>query len=47
MTNSKQSATELIRRFGLESVRRIAQYGEQPYRTMAMTILEIAGEVPD
>lgn len=42
--NSKQQATELIRSHGIENVKRIAQYGEQPYRAMAATLLEIAGE---
>jgi hypothetical protein len=45
--NSKEAATDLIRSHGIENVQRIAQYGEQPYKAMAATLLEIAGkEVP-
>lgn len=43
--NSKESATEFLRIHGIENIRRIAKNGEQPYRAMATTLLEIAGEV--
>lgn len=42
--NSKEAAVELIRSQGLQNIHRIAQYGEQPYKAMAVTLLEIAGE---
>lgn len=42
--DAKQSATDLIRRFGLEKIRNTARFGEQPYRSMSIIILEIAGE---
>lgn len=42
--DSKQSAIEFIRSQGLQNVQRIAKHGEQPYRAMAVTLLEIAGE---
>lgn len=42
--DAKQSAIDLIRRFGFERIKGIAKHGEQPYRVMAVTLLEIAGE---
>lgn len=42
--DSKQSAIDLIRRLELKNVQRVAKYGEQPYKAMAITLLEIAGE---
>lgn len=42
--NSKEAAIELIRNQGLQNVQRIANSGNEPYRAMAITILEIVGE---
>ena len=42
--NSKAAAIELIRNQGLQNVQRIAMAGNEPYRAMAITIFEIAGE---
>ena len=44
MVDTKQGAIDLIRRLGLEKIKNIAKFGEQPYRAMSITILEIAGE---
>ena len=43
MTDSKQDAIELIRSHG-EEIRRLVKYGDEPYKSMAITVLTIAGE---
>jgi hypothetical protein len=44
MVDSKKAAIEFIRSQGIQNVQRIAKFAEQPYRAMANTLLEIAGE---
>ncbi len=44
--NSKEVATDFLQRHGIENVQRIAKSGNELSRAMAITVLEIAGEVP-
>ncbi|WP_155399449.1 hypothetical protein [Methanosarcina mazei] len=44
MVDAKQEAIDLIRKLELQNIQRIAKHGEQPYKAMAVTLLQIAGE---
>ena len=40
---SRQTAIEFIQRYGEKEVRKIANHGTEPEKSMAITILRIAG----
>jgi hypothetical protein len=42
MTEPKDKSTEFIRSHDVNTVKRIANHGEEPYRSMAQILLEVA-----